>query len=86
MSYRLHPLYKLARKVSGQPINWDNPELARLQQETRLDYMEEMKTFDLIGTVVSKDEQDNWMKTLNDITAQPVQILTYDEALGGGRH
>jgi hypothetical protein len=87
MSYRLHPLYKLAREASGQPINWDNPpELTRLQQEIRLDYMEKMETFNLIGIVVDKDEQADWMETLNDITAQPVQMLTYDEALGGGRN
>jgi hypothetical protein len=48
--------------------------------------MEKMETFNLIGTVVSKDEQANWMETLNDITAQPVQMLTYDGALGQGRN
>lgn len=85
-NYRTHPLYKLAREVSGQPINWDNPELARLQQETRLDYMEKMETFNLIGIVVDKEEQADWMETLNDIIAQPERKLTYDAALGEGRH
>jgi hypothetical protein len=87
MSYRTHPLYKLAREASGQPINWDNPpELTRLQQEMRLDYMEKMETFNLIDIVVDKEEQADWMETLNDIIAQPEQKLTYDEALGGGRN
>jgi hypothetical protein len=86
MTYRTHPLYKLAREVSGQPINWDNAPVARLQQEMRIDYVEQMETFNLIGMVVGKDDQADWMETLNDIIAQPVQMLTYDAMLGEGRH
>lgn len=85
MSYRTHPLYQLARTVSGQPINWDNPQVARLQQEMRVDYVEQMETFNLIGMTVGKDDQADWMETLNDIIAQPEQKLTYDAALGEGR-
>jgi hypothetical protein len=85
MSYRTHPLYGLARAVSGQPINWDNPQVARLQQEMRVDYVEQMETFNLIGMTVGKDDQADWMETLNDIIAQPVQKITYDEVLGQGR-
>ena len=85
MSYRLHPLYKLAREVSGQPINWSNPQLARLQQEMRLDYMEQMPTCDLIGTVLDAEESVDWMTTLIDIIAQPEQTLSLDDALGQSR-
>ena len=86
MSYRTHPLYQRARVIAGQPIDWDNLPLARLQYEMRVDYVEQMETFNLIGTVVGKDESADWMETLNDIIAQPVQKLTYDGALGGGRN
>jgi hypothetical protein len=86
MSYRLHPLYKLAREVSSQPIDWSNPPLARLQQEMRLDYMEHMHTLDLICTVVEDaDTGVGWIQTLTDIKAQPQQRLSLDTALGEGR-
>jgi hypothetical protein len=85
MSYRTHPLYCLARVVSSQPINWDNPQVVRLQQEMRVDFVRQMETFNLIGITVGKDDQADWMETLNDITAQPERKLTYDQALGQGR-
>ena len=86
MNYRTHPLYVLARAVSGQPINWDNPQVARLQQEMRVDYVEQMDTPNLIGMTVGKDDRLDWADTLDDITLLPEQRLTYDEALGGGRN
>jgi hypothetical protein len=51
----------------------------------RVDYVEKMETFNLIGMTVGKDDQADWMETLNDITAQPERKLTYDQALGQGR-
>jgi hypothetical protein len=71
MSYRLHPLYRLAREVSQGEIDWDNPQLARLQQEMRIDYVEKMPTLDLITTVVHEQEAESWMMTLTEIMAQP---------------
>jgi hypothetical protein len=85
MSYRTHPLYSLARAVSGQPINWDNLPLALLQYEMRVDYVEKMSTDNLIKMVVGVDDFVDWTETLTDIIAQPVQQLTYDAALGEGR-
>ncbi len=85
MSYRTHPLYSLARAVSGQPINWDNPQVAILQHEMRVDYVEKMETFNLISMVVGKDDSADWIGTLNDIIAQPVRVLDLEDALGQGR-
>jgi hypothetical protein len=86
VSYRTHPLYKLAREVSGQPINWDNPQLVRLQQETRLDYMKQMHTLDLICTVVDDREiGTSWIKDLTAINALPTYFPSLDMALGQER-
>lgn len=83
---RTDPMYKLARSVAGQPIDWDNPTLARLQHEMRLDYVEHIPTINLIPTIM-RDEDDtvDWMMTLTEIKAQP-ERTDYDEALGGGRN
>lgn len=86
MSYRLHPLYARAREVSRQPIAWDNPDLVRLQSETRLDLMEHTPTFDLIAAIAGPDDAVDWMETLTDIKAQPERASTYDVALGEGRN
>lgn len=87
MNYRLHPLYRLAREVGGQEIDWDNPKLARLQYEMRVDYVEQMLTQDLIGTVVvDVDESVDWSNTLADIHGQPELASDYELALGQGRH
>ena len=84
---RTHPLYKLARDVAGQPIDWDNPTLARLQYEMRVDYVEHMPTFNLISTVIrDEDEATDWMMALTEIQAQPEQALSLDDALGQGRN
>ncbi len=62
--------YELARKISHQPIHWDNPEIARLQHEVRLHYVEKISTFDLIG-IVARDEEDflAFVTTLTQIQA-----------------
>jgi hypothetical protein len=85
-NYRTHPLYKLAREVSGQPINWDNPGLAHLQHEMRVDYVEHMPTLNLISTVL-RDEEDvvDWSMTLAQINSLVEQVLDLDMALGQGR-
>ena len=83
---RTDPMYKLAREVAGQPIDWDNPVLARLQYEMRIDYVEHMPTFNLISTVI-KDHDDavSWMMTLTEIMAQSERVPDLDDALGQGR-
>ncbi len=84
---RTDPLYKLARDVAGQPIDWDNPKLARLQHEMRIDYVAHMPTLNLISTVVrDEDEATDWMMALTEIQAQPEQALSLDDALGQGRN
>lgn len=86
-NFRTHPLYQRAREVAGQPIDWDNPTLARLQYEMRVDYVEHMPTLNLISTVMREhDDTVAWMMTLTEIMAQPEQVLSYDDALGQGRN
>ena len=85
MSYRMHPLYQLARELSSQEIVWDNLQLAKLQHEMRVDYVEQMPTPDLIQTVVAPDDSRSWMDTLYDIRTQSEQGSFYDAALGQGR-
>jgi hypothetical protein len=93
-NYRTHSLYRLAQKVSAQPIDWDNPQLAHLQQEMRVDYTEKMSTDNLIKMVCGIDDFVDWTETLTDILAQPEltpaadtagRIFDLDNALGQGR-
>jgi hypothetical protein len=86
MSYRLHPLYQLAREVSAQPIDWDNPKLARLQYEMRHDFTEQTPTINLIAMTAGVEDAEDLLMLLTEIVALPEQVLTYDEALGQGRH
>lgn len=88
---RTDPLYKLARDVAGQPIDWDNPVVALLQHEMHMDYVENMPTLNLIATVC-RDEEDvvDWSMTLAQIQAQPEDRVRtgfpdLDDALGQGR-
>jgi len=80
-------LYRLARKLAKESIDWDSPTTALFQHEMRIDYVEHMPTLDLISTVLC-DEEDavSWMMTLTEIQASPEQGLSYDVALGKGRH
>lgn len=91
MEYRTHRLYQLARTVSGQPIDWDNPAVARLQYEMRHDFTEKTATLSLITMTVGQEDAQALMMTLTEIMAQPEQefstpSMSYSDALGGGRN
>lgn len=83
---RMDPLYRLAREVSRQPMDWSNPVVARLQHEMHIDYVEKMPTLNLITTVV-QDEDDavSWMMVLTEIQSLEERTLDLDDALGQGR-
>ena len=76
MNHRMTPLYQLARKVSAQPIDWSNFDVARLQYEMRHDYVEKLPTLDLILVVLTDEELAlSWAMTLTEILAAPEQVL-----------
>lgn len=69
-------LYNLAREVAKQPIDWDNPEVARLQYEMRHDYSKDLDTFRLIlGVVTELDDAVAWTMALTEIQAQSEQQI-----------
>ena len=91
MSYRTHPLYRRAREVGGQPIDWTNPTVARLQYEMRHDFTERTPTLSLITQTAGAIDAQAMMMTLTEIMAQPEQSFsmparTLDGALGEGRN
>lgn len=97
-TYRTHPLYKLAQKLSGQPIDWSNPAVVRLQYEMRHDFTEMTPTLSLIGMTAGVDDAQAFATTLKEITMEPEQALAqhvaipehkrkeWDAALGEGRN
>jgi hypothetical protein len=97
-TYRTHPLYKLAQKLSGQPIDWSNPSVVRLQYEMRHDFTEMTPTLSLIGMTAGVDDAQPFANTLKEITMEPEAALRrylaipqakreeWDTALGEGRN
>lgn len=84
--YRTHPLYQRALEVGGQPIDWSNPTVARLQYEMRHDFTEQTPTINLIAMTTGVEDAEDLLMALTEIVALPEQVLTYDEALGDGRN
>jgi hypothetical protein len=92
MTYRTHPLYKRAQRVSGQPIAWENPDLVRLQYDMRHDFTEKTPTINLIAMTAGVEDAQDLIMALTEIVALPEQgsshepVMTYDAALGEGRN
>lgn len=93
--YRNHRLYKMTRSLSGRPLNWDDPDLVRLQQEMRLDFMEATPTINVISMTAGIEDAQALIQTLTEITTDPEGALeryteekdkAWDAALGEGRH
>lgn len=85
-NYRTHPLYRHAREVGGQPIDWTNPTVARLQYEMRHDFTEQTPTINLIAMTAGVEDAEDLLMALTEIVALPEQVLSYDDALGQGRN
>lgn len=84
---RTDPLYRHARDVARQPIDWSNPTVALLQHEMHIDYVAHMPTFNLIAAVVpDQDDAVDWMMTLTEIQALSERQESLDTVLGQGRN
>jgi hypothetical protein len=64
----------LLRAVAKQPLDWHDPRMVRIQQETRLHLCRDMSTFEMVVAVCTDEEDATaFLMTLTQIKAASTQ-------------